>query len=752
MKRTVVWLVIALLVVMSFPIYGDSGWTKPVIQLKRTLPDARLGQEYNYQLSVDGGVAPYTWEVYEGAFPEGLSVDEAGVISGTPTEIRKAAYKVKIMVTDSSGKKSNLSIGRALFRITVLNENGEPYEPVSTWTKPVIQAERTLPDARLGEEYNYQLSVDGGVAPYTWEVYEGAFPEGLSMDEYGVITGIPMEFKNKAYKIKVKVVDSSGKKENLCTGRAMLKLTVNDSDDEVVWVVPSITTSVLPTGKVDEEYDFQLEGKDGTAPYTWSVLGSVLPLGLTLSEDGHITGTPTDAGSTEVTILLQDASGKPSDESTDYKTYSITIEEADEEPPVVDVYYVAPDGSNSNPGTFEEPFETTQKALSMITSGGTIVLKAGEYNLDSHILISSKSATADHRIILKGVDREQVTLKRTGRIFNTYTPYVTIQDVTLDGNWGDDDIVKVGGGSDYLVLRNVEIKNTRRDCVDMSGVTGARIIDCIIHDAIWVDGTDRKDAHGIVTGGVHDFEVTGTEIYYVSGDALQFQYGGWDDILIEDCTLWNGPLPTARGGAPAGVYPGENAIDTKHYKENPRGTITIKNVTAYGWKSDYITNAAAFNMKQHIEAIFDGVTVYDSDIGFRLRGPGSKGGAIVTLKNAVLYDNIRPIRYEDDIVDLHIYNVTFGTGNVGLFQSAGGHGTGFEVKNCLFTGTSKPSEASDASNITVDSSNYVDAGNHDYRLAEGSPAIDAGTSIAEVTIDRDGKARDEQIDIGAYEK
>jgi len=830
-----------------------STWTKPVIQSERTLPDATLGQEYYYELSVDGGVAPYTWELYEAALPEGLTVSEQGVISGIPTEIMNKAFKPKIKVTDSSGKKSNLSTGRALFRIMVLTEEGEVYVPASTWTKPIIQSERTLPDATLGQEYHYELSVDGGVAPYTWELYEAALPEGLTISEQGVISGIPTEIKNKAFKPKIKVTDSSGKKSNLSTGRALFRITVVESDEEPQWLAPSISTSTLPTGKVNEAYDFQLEGQDGTEPYTWTIVSGTLPEGLALSEAGQITGRPVEAtiGSVVVvTIQLQDSSGKPSDESTDEKTLSITIdaadpvwiapsitssslptgkvnevynfqlqgqdgttpyvwsiaagtlpeglvlsdsghitgtpveatvstdvtiqlqdssgkpndqsvvqkvlsiiiEEADVQPPVDNAYYVSPDGSDSNPGTLEEPFETIPKAISMITTGGEIILKEGTYTPSKKILISSKNPSEDNRIIIRGVNKDSVTVKRAGTVFITYSPYITIQDLTLDGDWGNEDILKIGGGSDYFKLDNVEVMNTRRDAVDMSSITGVRINNCKIHDAIWVDGDVRRDAHGIVTGGVHDFKVTSTEIYYVSGDALQFQYGGWDNVTVEDCTLWNGPLPTARGGAPAGVYPGENAIDTKHYTSNPRGRIYINNVTAYGWKSDYITNAAAFNMKHHIEATFDGVTVYDSDIGFRLRGPGSKGGAIVTLKNAVLYDNQRPIRYEDDIIDLHIYNVTFGTGNASLFQSAGGYGAGFEVKNCLFTNGSKPSEANDASNMVVDTSSYTDASNHNYHLANGSLAINAGTTISEVTKDRDGNPRDSQIDIGAYEK
>ena len=164
---------------------------------------------------------------------------------------------------------------------------------------------------------------------------------------------------------------------------------------------------------------------------------------------------------------------------------------------------------------------------------------------------------------------------------------------------------------------------------------------------------------------------------------MQFQYNGWDNVLIEDCHLWNGPLPTARGGAPQGVNPGENAVDTKYHIEDGRGKLIVKNTIVHGWKNPDIGVPAAFNIKHNVEVILDRITAYDNYVCFRLRGPGSKGGAWVTLKNAVMYDSDIGVRYEDKIENLHIYNCTWGA-NVKPFQSAGGYGDGFEVKNCLF--------------------------------------------------------------------
>jgi hypothetical protein len=145
--------------------------------------------------------------------------------------------------------------------------------------------------------------------------------------------------------------------------------------------------------------------------------------------------------------------------------------------------------------------------------------------------------------------------------------------------------------------------------------------------------------------------------------------------------------------------------------------------------------------------------VFDSEIAFRLRGAGSATtGAWVTVKNAVVHDVTTVYRYEDDIQRLRIYNNTVGGGVTRAFQAAASGQSGLDVRNLLILGQ-KPAEAAGASNLAVSATAFVDAGRHDYRLAAGSPAIDAGVRIAGVTSDRNGVGRPVGAgdDVGAYE-
>jgi len=413
--------------------------------------------------------------------------------------------------------------------------------------------------------------------------------------------------------------------------------------------------------------------------------------------------------------------------------------------------YVSPDGSDDAAGTISNPLLTIDQGLGSAGPGDTVFLREGTYH---EKIVFPTSGTENERIVLSAYENETVLIQQTGRVMDVDKPYITISGLTLDGGWGKSDIVVVKGTADFTIIRDLEIRNGRKDGIDIWNPEGVLIDNCLIHDTIWFEGDDRYDAHGIVTEGVKNLTIRNTEIYYVSGDALQFQYGGWDDIRVENCTLWNGPLPTARGGADAGVNPGENAIDTKYVKDDGRGRLYVENTVAYGWRSDIISNAAAFNIKHNVETVFDGVIVYDNYIAFRLRGgTGYRGGAWVTIKNAVVFDSDKAVRYEDDIENLHIYNMTFGNGIGRFFESAGGHGDGFQVLNCLFLASEVPNQAADASNLAVGADSFKNVSANDYHLEPDSSAIDAGVLISEVTVDQDGDPRPigQSYDVGADE-
>src|SRR6185295_16784243 len=195
----------------------------------------------------------------------------------------------------------------------------------------------------------------------------------------------------------------------------------------------------------------------------------------------------------------------------------------------------------------------------------------------------------------------------------------------------------------------------------------------------------------------------------------------WDNVVVERTTMWTGPLPAAAGMFPAGIVVGENAFDSKTPASGPRSRITFRNVVASGYKG-FITNQAAFNLKENVDAVIDGVTIHGAEIGFRLRAP-----ALVTIRNAVTYGNDKSARYEDGIANLRIVNVTFADAVPFMDGGGGGLGAGFTLKNGLFLAPSLPMEAmGSASNLLADAGMFVNAAKNDYHLAAKSTPVDKG--------------------------
>jgi len=424
-------------------------------------------------------------------------------------------------------------------------------------------------------------------------------------------------------------------------------------------------------------------------------------------------------------------------------------------PAAAATWYVAAGGTGT--GTSASPFGSIQAGINAAQPGDVVVIGAGSY---SESLRTVRSGSAASRITVRAAgSRGSVVVSVSGRVLTVAHEYVTVDGLVLDGRYGADDTVRVNSTANGFTLNNSEVRRSSRDGIDMGGPSGVLIVDSLIHHTLNAAG-GRTDAHGIVAGAVHGLTIRNTEIHTFSGDAVQIDPSrsspGWDDVRIEGCRLWLAPLPSAENGFPAGTVPGENAVDTKSSGSFARARITIRNTEAWGFQNGLLTHMAAFNLKENVDAALDGVTVWDSEIAFRVRGAGTTlaAGAWARVQNAVVHHTGTAFRYEDAVENLRAWNVTIGNG-VGLpFQSAGASAAGVAVQNLLLLGSALPPEASGSTSLAVPASAFVDASKNNYQLASGSSAVDAGVAIAQVTTDRQGTLRPQGLgyDIGAFER
>lgn len=258
------------------------------------------------------------------------------------------------------------------------------------------------------------------------------------------------------------------------------------------------------------------------------------------------------------------------------------------------------------------------------------------------------------------------------------------ENILVDGEWIDQDLVRIL--ADNVVLRNCTIRHGRRDALEIYG-RNVRVENCHIHHVL--AGTFRADknldAHGI-TGRPLNLTVRNTEISHVSGDALQFDPGrkaepyAWDNVLVEHCFLWTGPLDQDYAGYKRGERPGENAFDSKVAAAGPRARITIRDTLMQGWGHGSIDNGAALNLKEKIQAVIDRCVFVENDIAFRCRGAGAeRASAWITARNCTVYRTSRVFRLESGVDPVKIFHLAEGEGVGQVFDRAPGAGQGFEL-------------------------------------------------------------------------
>lgn len=254
------------------------------------------------------------------------------------------------------------------------------------------------------------------------------------------------------------------------------------------------------------------------------------------------------------------------------------------------------------------------------------------------------------------------------------------ENYLVDGDWGDSTLVKIN--ADNVTIRHCEIRHAKHNAVTVYA-KNVVIESCKIHHVLAGSFAQPHDAHGI-TGRPTNLTIRNCEIGMTSGDSVQFapDRGEWDNVVIENCTLWTGPLEADAAGFKKGERPGENAVDTKQKITNPRSRLTIRNCLMHGWNQPgQMSNMAALNLKNHVQATVENCVLRDNEICFRVRGgAGELGGAYVTIENCAVYDSLAAVRAEDKVENLKIRRLGIGHGIERKLQAAGG-GTGPAYEN-----------------------------------------------------------------------
>lgn len=270
---------------MSIAVIGTPPSLPNISPYGTLLDDPTLGLTTSLGLFVSGGGgAPFTWTAT--GLPPGMSIRAgSGVTSqyitpgdaeiwGVPTAF--GTYNVQVTVTDGLGASST---------------NIFPLHISPMWMTD------SFANGTIDVPYSSKLRVVGGSSPYSTVMVSGPIPAGLTFDASTfTLSGTPLENSQVNFSFSPLLIftDADG---NTFEHHSYFSIAASPTS-----TIQINTGSNLGT-RVPNVFFSQQFSACCLPSYGWTVVGGALPPGVTLSNDGILSGTPTAEGT--YTFLVQ---------------------------------------------------------------------------------------------------------------------------------------------------------------------------------------------------------------------------------------------------------------------------------------------------------------------------------------------------------------------------------------------------------------------------------------------------------------
>lgn len=264
-----------------------------------TCPVGTVGVAYSIKFKEREGSGCWpggqTFRVNSGALPPGLTLALDGSVTGVP--IQAGSFKFYLEMSEPPPSEDPPCRGdKTQKEYTIPINPGTPLPP-------------PLPRLIIGPEF---VSAGTVGTPYmaamtanlpdskTWSIVAGSLPAGLTLGTSdGVITGMPAVPGAYPFTVQAQIADGRSDTKSL-TLEVRNRLTLTRTGD----LLPRVVRT-----EVGVDFDGAVFAAGGFGTYTWSVEGNVPP-GLTLAEDGSITGSPEEPGSYRFTVAVTDAESR----------------------------------------------------------------------------------------------------------------------------------------------------------------------------------------------------------------------------------------------------------------------------------------------------------------------------------------------------------------------------------------------------------------------------------------------------------
>lgn len=416
-------------------------------------------------------------------------------------------------------------------------------------------------------------------------------------------------------------------------------------------------------------------------------------------------------------------------------------------------YYVATNGSDSNLGTQTSPFATIGYAIGKVQAGDIVYVRTGTYYPKNKIWIGNK-ATSSAPIAIQPYPGETVIVDGSNLPANNEAFAIVGEYINLKGfeiRKAPFIGISVWGGKHIKLINNVvhDIKGTGIyvGYDDINQVTDILIQGNTVYHTN-LNNSSPNDygggwGQGITASGVGNIQVISNKVYENYGEGIGF--GGSGGLISQNTVYDNYSVNIYLDNATKStvernlVY---TTYKTSYYRFNqPASGIQIANETGtYQLDSNKIIN----------NIVIGGSWAFY--YGNYIKGGGMKNTLIAN--NTFYKGTVGLIRIDDDTHSNTTFanNIFYQVNNVQMTQFTASSALKFN-NNLWYGGSAGPGAGT--GDVTANPL-LVNPGTNkasDYKPKSGSPAIEAGSTLTQVTNDYAGSSRPlgQKYDIGAYE-
>lgn len=297
-------------------------------------------------------------------------------------------------------------------------------------------------------------------------------------------------------------------------------------------------------------------------------------------------------------------------------------------------YYVASAGSDSNPGTQAQPWQTIAKVnATTLSAGDTVYFNGGDTFSDGTLKITNSGTSSNPITITSyGTGRAIIDASASTTHYDTIyinnASYVTVTNLKIVGN-----IVPNTSAVGYKRAVNIEVTNnqvyrnvsiTNNEIV--YGIDGVAILatttggntarynnvsvtDNVIHDSVFHAVASREEGSAELARNFDNIYIARNEAYNIQGIANTTEGGGFV-LFVSDCTNSiieynyvhdSGQTTLKVAGGPAGIFP--------YYCDN---TIVRNNIVTRIYRPAGIDGSGIDNDFGNTGGIFEYNYVYET--------------------------------------------------------------------------------------------------------------------------------------------